>query len=196
MDLFNALPLTPKEHTTYVLKHNGSLEKWVGFLLHVRQGSHVDLAYAVMRLSTFMSNPCGLAYDALHMCMRYLYHHPHFPIMYPNKQFKDTTLRTHFEAGKAEFKRTPSSINKMEYIDYHDSDLARDLHYRLSVNSSIHEMNGVIIDWECKKQSAVSEHSNGSEVRALFQGVKRTLYKVTFNYNRLRTRTSNTYVRR
>ena len=57
---------------------------------------------------------------------------------------------------------------------YHDSDLARDQITRRSVNAIIFELNGVAIDWICKKQPLVAEHSNGSEIRSLFTGVRRT----------------------
>ena len=57
---------------------------------------------------------------------------------------------------------------------YHDSDLGRDLVTRHSINASLHELNGVAISWTCKKHPKVSEHSNGSEIRSLFQGVHKS----------------------
>ena len=53
--LFDAIPLLPGEHTSLVKFHNGSLEKWVGALMNIRVGVRLDISYAVMRLSTYMS---------------------------------------------------------------------------------------------------------------------------------------------
>ena len=41
-------------------------------------------------------------------------------------------------------------------------------------------MNGVIIDWDFKKQSQVSEHSNGSEIHALYNGIIKTHFICNF----------------
>lgn len=170
--LFHALPLTPSQHKGYIQTHNGSLAKWIGALMHITQVTRFDINYACMRLSTYMSNPNSPSYDALHQLMTYLLHHKHLPIMYPTKPLKMKPIHCHFRKGHAEYSRTP--IDNTDFTAYHDADLARDLRDRKSVNSSIHEMNGVAIDWICKKQHTVAEHSNGSEIRALFNGVRKT----------------------
>lgn len=77
-------------------------------------------------------------------------------------------------SGHTEYKHAPPTPDIIEYLASHDSDLARDLRDRRSVSSSVHEINGVAIDWECRKQKNVAEHSNGSEIRALYIGVRKT----------------------
>lgn len=140
--------------------------------MHITQVTRFDISYACMRLSTYMSNPALPTYEALHQLMSYLLHHKHIPIMYPRKPFKTNPIRCHFLKGYAEY--TNTLLDNVDLAAYHDGDLARDLRDRRSVNSSIHEMDGVEIDWMCKKQNTVAEHSNGSEIRALFSGVCKT----------------------
>ena len=65
-------------------------------------------------------------------------------------------------------------VTDLDYVTYNDGDFGRDLKDRRSISSNIHTLNGVAIDWKAKKQQRVAEHTNGSEVRALFQGVKQT----------------------
>ena len=134
--------------------------------MNLCQGVRINLHYAVMSLSTYMSHPNICAYDALHHCMTYLIHHPHLPIMYPRKQLRRSPLRCHFECGDAEIKSLKShtsltsttkptstlSNNPITLRSYHDSNLGRDLLTRRSVNASVHELNGVAIVWTCKKK--------------------------------------------
>ena len=94
--------------------------------------------------------------------------------MYPAKPLKIRPLRCHFQHGRAEYKHPPPDHDIIHYLASHDSDLARDLRDRRSVSSSVHEINGVAINWDCKKQRNVAEHSNGSEIRALYHGVRKT----------------------
>lgn len=72
-----------------------------------------------------------------------------------------------FSKGEAEFRIT------IPITEYHDRDFSRD---RRSVSSSVNLLNGVTIYWTCKKQTQVSEQTNGSEVSALFSGVRKTTF--------------------
>ena len=105
--LFNYLPLTDKDHVKYIKIHNGSLEKWVGELMNIHFSSRIDISYATMRLSTYMSHPCHHSYVALRLFIEYLHHNPHMPIMYPSKKFKKYNLRNKFNIGIAAFKHIP-----------------------------------------------------------------------------------------
>ena len=58
---------------------------------------------------------------------------------------------------------------------YSDADLARDLHDRRSVTSTIHTINVIYVSWKCKKQVETALHSNGAELRAIQTGVKETI---------------------
>lgn len=165
-----------KENKDLIKIHNGSLAKWVGELMHIRVGSRTDIAYATMRLSTYMSNPRKASYKGLRTFMRYLYHHPHLQIMYPIKPMKVNNVSNHSQVGVEEYKSNTKDTIGDTYYASHDSDLARDLRDMRLVNSNIHMMNVVTIDWYSKKQSEVSEHSNGDEIRVLYHGVKKIVF--------------------
>ncbi len=102
IDLFNSTPLSDEENKNFIIKHNGSLAKWVGDLLNLCVGVRIDIHYAVMRMSTYMSHPNEKAYIALDQCMTYLHHHPHLAIMYPRKDFKKDHLHCVFQKGDGE----------------------------------------------------------------------------------------------
>ena len=152
------------------------MDNWVGALMNIRVGSRPDIAYETMILSTYMSNPRKAYYKGLRTCMRYLYHHPHLPIMYPRKPMKVNNVSNHSQVGVEEYKSNTKDTIGDTYYTSHDSDLSRDLRDRISVNSNIHMMNGVTIYWDSKKQSEVSEHSNGDEIRALYHGLKKKVF--------------------
>ena len=168
---FHYIPLTSVEHQPFISRNCGSLAKWVGALMNLFQGIHIDLHYAKICLSTYMSHTNLYAYEALHNLMIYLLHHPHLPIMYPWKWLRLSPLKCHFQCGGAEI---TSVQDHLQLQAYNDSDIGRDLLTPHSVNASVHDLNGVSIVWTWKKQPLVSGHSNGDEVRALFQGVKKT----------------------
>ena len=46
---------------------------------------------------------------------------------------------------------------------------------RRSVTSVVHEYNEVAFVWKLVKQASAALHTNGSEIRAFFTGVKRTI---------------------
>ena len=125
--MFNGICLTDEENKTLILQHNGSLAKWVGELMHIRVCSRPDIAYATMRLSTYMSNPSKAAYKGLRICMKYLFHHTHLPIMYPNRQMNFNKIDNHSRVGIEEYKNNPTDKLAYDCYDIHDSDLARDI---------------------------------------------------------------------
>ena len=119
-----------------------------------------------MRFSTYIYNPSKASYKGLRIYMRYLYYHPHLPIMYPIKTIKVKNISNHSQYRVSEYKKnTNNTIENTigdTYYATHDSDLERYLQDRISVNSKIHMMNEVIIYWDSKNQPEVSEHSNGA----------------------------------
>jgi len=90
--LFKAIPLVGDKLKQVEKQHGGSLNHWVGGLMHVQVVTRYDLAYACMRLSGYMSAPTLPAFQALHHTMQFLYHHQHEPIMYPRKPLKTKKL--------------------------------------------------------------------------------------------------------
>jgi hypothetical protein len=74
-------------------------------LVHITTVSRPDLAYSIMQYSGYMACPNEPIFDALHLTMCYLYHHPHLPIMYPSKRCKSCgkSLQTHWKTGFAEY---------------------------------------------------------------------------------------------
>ena len=140
--------------------------------MHIAVQTRYDLAYACMRLSGYMCAPTLPAFQVLHQAMEYLYHHPHVPIMYPRKPLcRKRQLECHFKRGTAEYKTNPY----ISFIDnYNDGDLARDLRDRRSVTSTVHLFNGVIVDWQSKKQRDSTANTSGSETRSLYHGMQRS----------------------
>jgi len=57
---------------------------------------------------------------------------------------------------------------------YTNTNLAKDMTTRRPVTSVVHEYNEVVFAWKIVKQAGVALHTNGSEIRAFFTGVKRT----------------------
>lgn len=86
--LFEAIPLVGDKLKQVEKQHGGSLNHWVGGLMHIGVQTRYDLAYTCMRLSGYMCAPSIPAFQALHQTMEYLFHHPHLPIMYPNKPLR------------------------------------------------------------------------------------------------------------
>jgi len=69
------------------------MAKWIGELMYITTHTRVDIAYATMRLSGYMSAPKAPAFKALHWLMAYLYHHPHMPLMYSSTSMAVFILR-------------------------------------------------------------------------------------------------------
>eukprot|EP00957_Ditylum_brightwellii_P072385 5501565-Ditylum_brightwellii.AAC.1 len=76
-----------------------------------------------MRQSRYMADPNKPIFDALKLCMAFLYFHSHCPNIYPKKHFKETPMACHFGAEQAEY----LTIYKSFFEDYYDADLAHDL---------------------------------------------------------------------
>ena len=176
VELFNSLPLDANEHKPYVEKHKGTLAKWTGALMHPQVWTRYDLGYSVMCLSGYMAAPTSASYQALHHVMCYLYHHQHFPIMYPAKKLKDDKrIELHWGRGEAE------KLHHSDLLENFDNaDFARDLRDRRSVTSTVHLLNGVAVMWSCSKQTSTSLHSTGAKIRALHKGVRGSIFARNF----------------
>ena len=178
--LANALPLTIDEQQVYEDRHNGSLAKWVGALMHATVWTRVDIGYPIMRLSGYMTAPTAPAYMALRHFMEWFWFHQHLPLMYPSKTSKkDKPIEVHFRRGSAEY--TTLQSGSTPDVDPHvtnmnDADNARDLANRRSVNSILHLYNGTAQNWINRKQSVVMRHSTSSELRCFYCGVEYSVY--------------------
>jgi hypothetical protein len=173
--LYEHAPLTGIDLTAATKKFRFSFGHVVGSLMHLTTISRPNLAYSIMQYSGYMACPNQPIFDALHLTMCYLYHHPHLPIMYPSKPFKfgSKSLQTHWHTGFAEY--LPG-----DYSDglacFAGADFARCLHTRCSVSAHFHLLNGVVVSWGCKKQPVTSLHSSGAELTSLhWAGFKSSL---------------------
>jgi hypothetical protein len=99
--LYESPVLTGSALRAIELKHDGSLYKWNGALLHVAITTCLDLGYAVMQLSGYLAGPTAAIFEALDHVMRYLYFYRHLPIMYPAKPLSRKSLTTHWARGSA-----------------------------------------------------------------------------------------------
>jgi hypothetical protein len=167
--------LTGIDLVNFTKKFRFAFSHVVGSLMHITTISRPDLAYCVMRYSGYMSCPNEPIFQALHLTMCYLYHHPHLPIMYPSKNYKSggKSLQTHWKTGFAEF--LPGDYGD-GLATFADADFARCLRTRRSVSAHFHLLNGVLVSWGCKKQPVTTLHSSGAELTSLHRaGFKSTL---------------------
>ena len=113
--------------------------------------------------------------------MKYLYHKPHVPNIFPRKKGEERAINDHH--AKWEDKSTEIK-NVREYTRikmYSGTDLATDIANRRSVTSVLHEYNEVLYAWKTVKQAGVALHANRAEIRVFFTGVKRTkLFRILF----------------
>ncbi len=173
--LYEAAPLVGIDLTNATKRYRFSFGHLVGCLMHISHVSRPDLAYAVMRYSGYMACPNLPIFEALHLTLCYLYHHPHLPIMYPSRPYKTSskTLQTHWTTGFAEY--LPGDYGD-GLATFADADFARCLRSRRSVSASFHLLNGVIVSWNCKKQPVTTLHSSGAELTSLHRaGFKSSL---------------------
>ena len=66
--------------------HGGSLNHWVGGIIHITVQTFCDIKYLIMRLSGYINYPTEPEFLALRHGMEYIMHHSHEPIMYPRKK--------------------------------------------------------------------------------------------------------------
>ena len=173
--LYEAPPLQGIELTSVTKKYRFSFGHLVGCLMHIAHVSRLDLAYSIMRYSGYMACPNLPIFEALHLTLCYLFHHPHLPIMYPSRPYKTTTrtLQTHWNTGHAEY--LPSDYGD-GLATFADADFAHCLRTRRSISANFHLLNGVIVSWSCKKQPITTLHSSGAELTSLHRaGFKSSL---------------------
>ena len=163
--LYESPPLTGIDLTNATKRFGFSFSHIVGGLIHITTISRPDLAYCVMRYSGYMACPNLPIFEALHLTMCYLFHHPHLPIMYPSKQMTTLgVLHTHWNTGFAEYLSGDYGDGLAVFAD---ADFARCLRTRRSVSAHFQLFNGVLVSWGCKKQPATSLHSTGAELTSL-----------------------------
>jgi hypothetical protein len=81
--LYEAAPLTGIDLVNVTKRFRFSFGHLVKALMHITQVSRPDLAYSVMRFARYMACPNLPSFEALHLTLCSLFHHPHLPIMYP-----------------------------------------------------------------------------------------------------------------
>jgi hypothetical protein len=79
--LFEAAPPTGIDFTNATKWFGFAFGHIVGSLMHIATISCPDSSYCVMRYYGYMACPNLPIFEALHLTMCYLYHHPHLPIM-------------------------------------------------------------------------------------------------------------------
>ena len=156
-------------------QYKGAYNHWTGELQCIAVMSRIDSVYVIMYLSGYNSEPSFPCYIALNHFMRYPFHHPHVPIMYPRKKLKTYEMVVHCAKGEGEIK----NLNKVKkYSDYKiwaDSNLARDVVNIISVTSLVHEYNGVAFALKSKKQNDIADCANRDEIQTYFMGIKRVI---------------------
>jgi hypothetical protein len=166
--LYEAPPLTGIDLNNATKRFGFAFGHIVDGLMHISTISRPDLSYCVMRYSGYMACHNLPIFEALHLTMCYLFHHPHLPIMHSSKKMKSTAtaLQTHWKHGFAEYLSSDFGDGLTSFAD---ADFARDLRSRRSVSSHFQLLNGVVVGWGCKKQPATSLHSCGAELHSIYR---------------------------
>jgi hypothetical protein len=145
--------------------------------MHITQMTWPDLTYSVMQYSCRMACSNLPIFEALHLTLCYIYHHPHLPIMYPPRPYKPSqkSLQTHWSTGFAEYLPGDYGDGLATFVH---ADFAHCLHTWHSALANFHLLNGVIVSWSCKKQPVTSLHSSGAELTSLYcPGFKSSLHQ-------------------
>ena len=64
----------------------GSLNHWVGGLIHIPVQNRYVIQYLIMRLSGYMNAPTGPVFLEIRHGIEYLMHHPYEPMIYSRKK--------------------------------------------------------------------------------------------------------------
>ena len=158
-----ATPIIREELKQINKSHGGSLNQWVGGLMHTTVQTRYDLQYIKIRLSGYMNAPTQPAFISLKHDMEYLMHDPHETIMYSIKKIHRTDGRPpqcYFRAGDAEIRKNKEYSNFLHTYFY--GDRARDIYDRLSVTSKVYLFSGTIIDWCSRKHYETSRRSSNA----------------------------------
>ena len=126
--------------------HGGSLNHWVGYIVHLTVQTHYDIQCLTIELGVYMNPPTEPLFISLRHGMEYLMHHPHELIIYwRNTIFKSNeSLQKHFSnSGSAYINKTQEHSNFLyAYFDLYHS---RDLTYRRYVTLTAHLFNGIVV---------------------------------------------------
>ena len=117
--LFMATPIIREELKQINKSHGGSLNQWVGGLMHTTVQTRYDLQYIKIRLSGYMNAPTQPAFISLKHDMEYLMHDPHETIMYSRKKIHRTDRRPHqcyFRAGDSEIRKIRNILTSFTHI--------------------------------------------------------------------------------
>jgi len=177
--LYESVPLVGLALANAVKKFRFTFGHIVGALMHISGVSRPDLAYCCMRYLGYMACPNLVIFEALHLTMCYLYHHPHLPIMYSSHHFNTSgaSLQTFWGKGHAEYLSADFGDGLSTFTD---ADHARDLRSRRSVSCYFIFLNKVLISWGCKKQPVTALHSTGAEVTSLHHGGQKS--KILYSF--------------
>ena len=170
--LSETLPAEPHELKALEKKYGGSHAALNGQFMHIMVWSRMDIAYAVARLSRYAPVASEATFDCLKRVARFLFYHPHRPIMYPRTQMASHhILRNNFDSVHfAEMKITNA------FAVFADGDHGGDQRTRRSLSSILVTLGGVAVDWKVEQQGCISISSTDSEVQSTFTGTKRALY--------------------
>ena len=123
----------------------------IGSLLYIMLGTRVDIAFAVIKLARFASNPSNIHFTAVKRVFKYL------------KGTKDYGI-TYYK-GASRF-----------ISGYCDADYAGDLISAKSTTGYIILLAGGIISWKSKLQSIIAQSTTEAEYIAINSVIKEAVY--------------------
>jgi hypothetical protein len=122
-------------------------QKIIGGLIYLAILTRPDIAFAIGRLSQYLSDPSEGHFKMLKSLMRYLR--------------STTCIGLHFGKGQEE-----------HLIGYSDSDYAMDKSDRISILGNVFVLAGGPVSWSSKKQKSVATSTMEAEYMAMCQAAK------------------------
>ena len=129
-------------------------QRCIGSLMYLMMGTHPDIAYAVGKLSRFVSNPSDAHFAALNRTLFYINNTNHFYLKFIRRN-------------------NGSAINPEGYVN---SDYAGDRSNCRSVSGYVFFIADCTFSWHSKQQSVVATSSAEAEYIALFEATQQILW--------------------
>ncbi len=131
-------------------------QQMVGSLLYITLGTRPDIAYAVIKLSRFTSNPNEIHFTAVKRVFKYLKTTIKYGITYSNK-----------------------FINNKFITGYCDADYAGDLYTAKSTSGYIFLLAGGPISWKSKLQPVIAQSTTEAEYVVISTAAKEAVFIIS-----------------
>jgi len=168
------LKLTKPDAAGIVPASTWDYQSAVGALLYLSLTTRPDVAQCVGVLSRFMSCPGQAHVDAAKQCIRYLFATAEYGIMY-SKHLAGAP-HAFMRATPGEACAADEAASTYEFVTYADADLGGDESTLKSTSGYCITLNGGLVCWSSKLQSAVALSTAEAETNAAVEAVKTVMH--------------------